>query len=89
MINLIECLGSGNVYNDSNSVQLIIANYKDLTDKVIPFFDKYKIIGVKLEDYQDFKKVIEVIRSENHLTSEGLENIRKLILGMNKNRILP
>jgi hypothetical protein len=89
MISLIEYLGCGNVYNDSNLVQFIINKYKDLNNKVIQFFDKYNIIGVKLQDYQDFKKIIELIKNGDHLTTEGLEKIRKLILNMNKNRILP
>ena len=50
-----------------------------MTDIIIPFFDKYKIIGVKSEDFEDFKKVTELMKNKAHLTAppvEGLEKIR-------------
>jgi hypothetical protein len=61
MRSLIDYLGCGNVYNDSEKVQFIVTKYKDLTDKVIPFFEKYSLQGVKLLDYLDFVKVIELM----------------------------
>lgn len=86
MRNLIDYLGCGNVYNDSEKVQFIVTKYKDLTDKVIPFFDKYKIVGVKFQEYLDFKKVIELMQKKAHLTAEGLDQIRKIKAGMNRGR---
>jgi len=32
----------------------IVTNFSDLTDKVIPFFNKYQIVGVKALDFKDF-----------------------------------
>jgi hypothetical protein len=79
--------------------------------KIIPFFDKYKIIitcltfaldrskarvqtmvGVKLQDYLDFKKVAELMRTKDHLTTSGLKKIKEISHchgneeGMNKKR---
>jgi LAGLIDADG DNA endonuclease family protein len=54
-----------------------------LVDKVIPFFDKYKIIGIKFQDYQDFKKVADLIKNKDHLTVKGLNKINKIKEGMN------
>jgi hypothetical protein len=31
--------------------------------------DKYKIVGVKLQDYLDFKKVADLMRTKDHLTT--------------------
>lgn len=86
MRSLIEYLGCGNVYNDSETVQFVVTKYNDLTDKVIPFFDRYKIVGVKFQDYLEFKKVIELMQKKAHLTSEGLDQIRKIKAGMNRER---
>lgn len=54
---------------------------------LIPFFDKYKIIGVKYEDYLDFKKVAQLMEKKAHLTIEGLEDIRKIKAKMNRSRV--
>jgi len=40
--------------------------------KFLPFFDKYQIVGVKLQDYLDLKKVAELIKTKDHLTTLGL-----------------
>ena len=75
----------GNVYKESEgTVQFSATKYKDLTDKVIPFFDKYKDVGVKFQDYQDFKKVSELMKNGDHLTAEGLDSIIKIKAGMAK-----
>lgn len=86
MRSLIEYLGCGNVYNDSKTLEFIVTKYKDLADKVVPFFEIYKIEGVKFQDFQDFKKVIELMRNKDHLTAEGLDKIIKIQTGMNKGR---
>jgi len=65
----------------------IISNYKDNYYKMIPLFNKHKIIGIKLLNYLDFCKVAELINKKDHLTKEGLENIRKIKSNMNINRI--
>lgn len=81
----MEC---GNVYKESDSVQYLVSRYSDVAGKLIPFFDKYKIIGVKYQDYQDFRKVVELMKSKDHLRIEGLEEIKKIIQSMNKGRII-
>lgn len=54
---------------------------------LIPFFDKYQIIGVKYEDYLDFKKVAQLMEKKAHLTIEGLEDIRRIKAKMNRGRV--
>jgi len=57
-----------------------------LFETLIPLFDKYKIIGVKYQDYLDFKRVVELVKKKDHLTVAGLEEIKKIKEGMNKGR---
>lgn len=54
---LISTFGCGRI-----ELNLAITKYQDIVDKVIPFFDKYLIKGVKVSDYSDFKKVAILIR---------------------------
>jgi hypothetical protein len=72
------------------SVQLQIAKFTDINEKIIPFFEKYTIEGVKSLDFEDFKKVCKLIKNKKHLTPLGIKAILDIKLNRNKNRkILP
>jgi hypothetical protein len=73
-------------YSKHNFVRFVVTRYSDITEKIIPFFDKYKIVGVKSQDYEDLKKVVDIMKVKGHLTAEGLDQIRKIKAGMNKGR---
>jgi hypothetical protein len=53
-------------------------------DIIIPFFEKYPIQGIKSSDFPDFKKVAEILKNKEHLTSEGFNKIIEIKVGMNK-----
>lgn len=38
-------------------------------------FNKYPLLGYKKQDYLDFLKVAELIKSKGHLTKEGLDKV--------------
>lgn len=57
-----------------------------ITDKLIPLFQKYPIVGNKNKDFIDFCKIAELMKSNVHKTTEGLDEIRKIKAGMNRNR---
>jgi len=89
MKSLISYFGCGKVYAKSKSntaFDFRVTKFSDLIEKVIPFFDKYSIVGVKYHDYKDFKRVAELMNNGAHLTSEGLEEIRLIKAGMNSGR---
>jgi len=90
---IIHYLGCGQIYIHSkqNVVEFIVRKYSDVTDKIIappPFFDKYRIEGIKNLDYADFKRVVEIMKVKAHLTEDGLNEICLIKAGMNKNRKL-
>ena len=64
----------------------IVTSFSAVNEKIIPFFDKYPLIGAKYQDYLDFCKVADLIKNKVHLTSEGLNEIIKIKDGMNKGR---
>ena len=39
-----------------NSVDYKVTKLNDLIEKIIPFFEKYKLLGIKTHDFEDFKK---------------------------------
>ena len=87
MKSLVKYLGCGSVSYDRESISFVVTKFEDITDKVIPFFDEYQIVGVKFQDYQYFKRVTELMKNRDHLTPEGLDLIRKIKANMNKKEI--
>ena len=75
------------VYITDNFVNLQVINYSDIMYKIIPFFEKYLILGNKSLDFEDFKKVANIIKNKEHLTSKGFNNIKNIKTGMNRGRI--
>ena len=53
---------------------------------IIPFFNKFPIIGVKALDFEDWCKVAKLMENKAHLTSEGLEEIKQIKAGTNRGR---
>jgi hypothetical protein len=65
---------------------LCFKNNSDILNKVIPFFSKYHILGVKQLDFEDFKLVAELVKNKEHLNMKGLNKIVKITEGMNLSR---
>jgi hypothetical protein len=70
----------------NHSVSLYIRRFSDIVNIIIPFFEKYPIIGVKRLDFADFKKVVEIVKNKGHLTSSGFESIQKINSTLNLRR---
>lgn len=72
-----------------SGISFRVTKIKDLREKIIPFFDKYLILGSKSKDYQDWKKISKIMISKAHLRPEGLREIRQIKYGMNSLRQFP
>ena len=71
----------------ANSVNLQITKNSDIVNMIIPFFNKYPILGMKNLDFEDFKKVYSLIENKEYLTNPSLYNkIVQIKSGMNLNR---
>ncbi|OSX56117.1 hypothetical protein POSPLADRAFT_1160973 [Postia placenta MAD-698-R-SB12] len=69
------------------SAQLQISKFSDINNIIIPFFKKHPILGVKSLDFIDFKKVCDILKTKEHLTSTSVYNqIIEIKSGMNLNR---
>lgn len=83
----MEYLKCGRVYKHSdNAIAFKVSKYSDLTEKIIPFFHKYPILGVKSKDFNDFCLVAELMKNKAHLFESGLNQIRQIKAGMNTGR---
>jgi hypothetical protein len=71
----------------AKSANLQISKFTDIVNIIIPFFNKFPILGIKSLDYLDFKKVCEIVKTKEHLKSPSvLKQILKIRSGMNLNR---
>lgn len=89
MGSLVEYLACGGYYPGGEKQSwgnYEVKNFADIIANIIPFFDKYPLQGEKAKDFMDFKKVALLMQSKAHLTREGLEEIRKIKSGMNRER---
>lgn len=83
MKSFIKCLNCGYVIKNRTCLGWIVIKFADITEKIIPFFKKYPIHGVKAKDFAYWSLVAEMIKQKKHFTAEGLEEIRKIKAGMN------
>ena len=85
---LIEYLGCGRYYLKKKQEvgDIVVSGLSDIATKIVPFFKKYSIVGVKALDFSDFCKALKLIKDKAHLTEKGLENIRSIKAGMNRGR---
>jgi len=85
---LIDYLRCGRVEDNLklSICNYVVYNFNDITNIIIPFFDKYPIQGVKSLDFIDFKKIATLMKEKDHLDIEGIEKIIKIKSNMNKLR---
>ena len=88
MKSLIEHFDCGNIYKTQGFCSYDVVKLSDIENKILPFFMKYPIVGVKALDFSDFCRVVELMKEDKHLTNEGLEQISKIKAGMNRGRKL-
>lgn len=69
-------------------VDFRVTKFNDIKNIIIPFFQKYQIHGFKALDFADFCKVAEMMNKREHLSAEGLEEIKQIKARMNLGRKL-
>lgn len=84
---LIQYLNCGGVTLKNASIDYRVTKLEDILTKIIPFFDKNPIIGIKYKDYLYFIQVARLMKDGQHLTEKGIEKIKKIKLNMNRGRI--
>lgn len=62
----------------------IVDNRRTIEEKIIPFFNKYRLLGTKWNDFLIFQKIIFMMGQKKHLEKIGLIEIVKLAFQMNQ-----
>jgi len=84
LIRIKEALGGvGSIYNHgSKDCSYMVHSLLDLTNSIIPHFDKYPLLTKKQEDYEFFKQVVQMMNNKEHLTEEGFKKILSIKASM-------
>ena len=62
---LIKYFDCGNIYKIGDAFDFRVSKFNDIIKIIIPFFQKYKIQGVKALDFVDFCKVAVMVEQKN------------------------
>ena len=60
--------------------------FADIESKIIPFFQKYPLHGLKRTNFEDYCEIMRLVGSKEHLASEGFDKILGIKEGMNFGR---
>jgi hypothetical protein len=60
-----------------------VTSLQDLTNVIIPHFEKYPLITQKKADFELFKRVVDIMNRKGHLTSDGLQEIVNIRASIN------
>jgi hypothetical protein len=82
----IEYFGCGRIKEEKNIVNFIVSNFSEINNIIVPFFINSPLLGAKALNLADFLKAVEIIKTKNHLTEAGMEEILKIKAGMNRGR---
>lgn len=70
--------------NINDTVIFSVQSLKDITNSIIPHFNKYPLLTQKRADFILFKEIIDLMNKGKHLTNEGLLEIISIKASMNK-----
>ena len=84
----VDFFGCGYVtkYEKRSVCEFIVTKIDHIVEQIIPYFEKYPIVGSKHFNYLNFKSAAYIIKSKEHLNSDrkGLEQILVLKSGIDK-----
>jgi len=78
--------GVGNIKQDLSHKAIVfyVNSIKDLTNVIIPHFDKYPLLTQKRADFELFKQIVLMMDNKEHLTMQGLKKIISIRASLNK-----
>jgi LAGLIDADG endonuclease len=72
--------------NHGDRMAYRVRGQKHLLERIVPFFVKHPLKTGKNVDFLKFRDVLLLMEAGNHLTAEGIEQIRSIAQQMNRGR---
>lgn len=81
-----QVLGCGSVRcSRPDGVRYFEVNgYRHILDRVVPFFERFKLLSGKAQDFETFRQIAELMSQGVHLSREGVAQILGLRAAMNR-----
>nr|ATI20345.1 LAGLIDADG endonuclease [Juglanconis sp.] len=70
----------------SEQVKFVVYKFSDIFEKIIPFFQRHNLQGIKYMDYKDFCQVANIVKDKSHLTPSLRDPFLSLSLRSRRNR---
>jgi hypothetical protein len=70
--------------NHDDRMAYRVRSVKHLLEHIVPFFEKHHLKTKKRTDFQKFRRILLMMQKGNHLTAEGIEEIRRVASQMNR-----
>ena len=87
-----ETLGCGYIKTNhpgnarDRTVVLVVRNRRDLTERVVPFFEQFPLRSTKQREFQTFAAIVRSMERGEHLTKAGITRILQQAFAMNFGR---
>lgn len=77
--------GVGNItlYETKGTALFSVNSLRDITNVIIPHFDKYPLLSQKRADFKLFKSAVDIMNRREHLHMAGLHKILSIRSSMN------
>ncbi len=85
LVSYLEC-GRYVLRKNKDYGDFIVTKFNDINMKIICFFKKYPILGVKALDFGDWCNAADIMKNKEHLTVAGFNEIKLIKSKMNSNR---
>ncbi len=72
--------------NHGDRMAYRVRGVEHLWERIIPFFEKHPLKTKKRLDFLKFRKILMMMRNDEHLTPAGIEKIRQIASEMNRGR---
>lgn len=69
-----------------NLYRFCVRSFKDLEEKIVPFFQKHSLRTAKKEDFNKFVQILSLMKKGIHLTPKGATEIARIIETMNRKK---
>ena len=70
--------------NHGDRMAYRVRSKEHLLERIIPFFEKHQLKTRKRIDFAKFRRIVRLMGAGEHLTSEGVEEIRRIASQMNR-----
>jgi len=85
LLRIKNTLGVGNIYHNKsdNTFKWKVSNISDISNVIIPFFNKYPLVTQKRADFNIFTQIAKLLENKQHMNCKGLQDIVNLKASLN------